>query len=61
MVPKTKICYHGAQANFCHPFDNVFDHSRQFYEKNDYKENVFVSFSLDWLTDGKDKFTKSKK
>ena len=26
-----------------------------FYEKNDYKENVFVSFSLDWLTDGQDK------
>ncbi len=26
-----------------------------FYEKNDYKENVFVSFSLEWLTDGQDK------
>ena len=32
-----------------------------FFEKNDYTENVFVGFSLDWLTDGKDKFTKSKK
>lgn len=25
-----------------------------FFEKDDYKENVFVSFSLDWLTDGTD-------
>lgn len=25
-----------------------------FFEKDDYKENVFVSFSLEWLTDGKD-------
>ena len=25
-----------------------------FFEKNDYTENVFVSFSLEWLTDGKD-------
>lgn len=25
-----------------------------FFEKDNYKENVFVSFSLDWLTDGKD-------
>lgn len=25
-----------------------------FFEKDDYKENVFVSFSLDWLTDGND-------
>lgn len=26
-----------------------------FFEKDDYKENVFVSFSLEWLTDGNDK------
>ena len=25
-----------------------------FFEKDDYKENVFVSFSLEWLTDGND-------
>ena len=25
-----------------------------FFEKDDYKKNVFVSFSLDWLTNGKD-------
>ncbi len=25
-----------------------------FFEKDDYKENVFVRFSLDWLSDGKD-------
>jgi sialidase-1 len=25
-----------------------------FFEKDDYKENVFVSFSLGWLTDGND-------
>ena len=25
-----------------------------FFEKDDYKENVFVKFSLDWLTDGED-------
>lgn len=24
------------------------------FEKDDYRENVFVSFSLEWLTDGKD-------
>ena len=29
-----------------------------FFEKNHYKENTFVSFSLKWLTDGKDKFKK---
>ena len=27
-----------------------------FFEKDDHKENVFVSFSLKWLTDGKDMF-----
>lgn len=26
-----------------------------FFEKDKYKENVFVSFSLEWLTDGEDK------
>lgn len=26
-----------------------------FFEKDDYKENVFLSFSLEWMTDGKDK------
>ncbi len=29
-----------------------------FFEKDDYKENAFVSFTLDWLTDGMDKFKK---
>lgn len=34
-----------------------------FFERDNYKENVFVSFSLAWLTDGKDQFShpKSKK
>ncbi len=31
------------------------------FEKDDYKENVFTSVSLDWLTDGADKTTPSKK
>ncbi len=31
-----------------------------FFEKDDYTQNAFVSFSLDWLTDGKDEFTQSK-
>ncbi len=31
------------------------------FEKENYKENVFVKFSLNWLTDGKDKYTKLKK
>ena len=31
-----------------------------FFEKDDYTENMFVSFSLDWLTDGKDKYSKPK-
>ena len=26
-----------------------------FFEKDDYQENVFVSFSLEWLTNGEDK------
>ena len=26
------------------------------FEKDDYKKNVFVRFSLEWLTDGKDKY-----
>ena len=32
-----------------------------FFEKDGYKENPFVSFSLDWLTDGDDKYKKPKK
>ena len=31
-----------------------------FFEKDDYTENAFVSFSLKWLTDGKDKYKKPK-
>jgi sialidase-1 len=27
-----------------------------FFEKDNYEENVFARFSLEWLTDGKDKF-----
>jgi sialidase-1 len=30
-----------------------------FFEKNDYRENVFVCFSLEWLTDGKDQLKDS--
>ena len=30
-----------------------------FFEKDDYTKNSFVSFSLDWLTDGKDVYKKS--
>ena len=29
-----------------------------FFEKDDYTENVFVSFSLEWLTDGADHYEK---
>ncbi|HDZ15633.1 hypothetical protein LCGC14_1119290 [marine sediment metagenome] len=32
-----------------------------FFEKDDYTENMFASFSLKWLTDGKDKYRKPKK
>lgn len=32
-----------------------------FFEKDDYKENAFVSFSLDWLTEGNDTYLKPKK
>lgn len=32
-----------------------------FFEKDDYKENSFVRFSLEWLTDGKDKYKKANK
>ncbi|NQU51652.1 MAG: exo-alpha-sialidase [Bacteroidetes bacterium] len=31
-----------------------------FFEKDGYKENPFVSFSLKWLTDGEDKYKKPK-
>ena len=31
-----------------------------FFEKDNYNENVFVSFSLTWLTDGKDKLIRNK-
>ncbi len=29
-----------------------------FFEKDNYKENAFVSFSLEWLSNGKDKYQK---
>ena len=29
-----------------------------FFEKDDYTQNAFVSFSLEWLTDGKDEYKK---
>lgn len=32
-----------------------------FFEKDNHTENVFVSFSLDWLTDGEDEYTKPAK
>jgi len=32
-----------------------------FFEKDGYKENPFLSFSLKWLTDGKDRYKKPKK
>lgn len=32
-----------------------------FFEKDDYTENAFVSFSLNWLTDGKDQYKKPRK
>jgi sialidase-1 len=32
-----------------------------FFEKDNYKENAFVSFSLKWLTDGNDEYIKPKK
>ncbi len=31
-----------------------------FFEKDGYRENVFVRISLDWLTDGKDKVVRTK-
>ncbi|MBK6284452.1 MAG: exo-alpha-sialidase [Draconibacterium sp.] len=32
-----------------------------FFEKDEYTENAFVSFSLDWLSDGNDKYSEQKK
>ena len=32
-----------------------------FFEKENYTENVFASFSLEWLTDGKDKYVNPTK
>ncbi len=32
-----------------------------FFEKDDYQENVFARFTLDWLTNGKDTYTTGKK
>ncbi|TKG94829.1 exo-alpha-sialidase [Puteibacter caeruleilacunae] len=32
-----------------------------FFEQDGYKKNPFVSFSLEWLTDGKDKYKKPRK
>ncbi|WP_163514299.1 sialidase family protein [Gelidibacter japonicus] len=32
-----------------------------FFEQDEYTKNPFVSFSLDWLTDGKDTYRKPKK
>ncbi|OXA98734.1 sialidase [Flavobacterium oncorhynchi] len=32
-----------------------------FFEKDDYTQNTFVSFSLKWLTDGKDNYKKPSK
>jgi sialidase-1 len=29
------------------------------FEKDDYQENAFVRFSLEWLTDGKDQYLKT--
>ncbi|MCK0189991.1 sialidase family protein [Arenibacter sp. F20364] len=31
-----------------------------FFEQDDYQKNTFVSFSLKWLTDGKDRYRKPK-
>lgn len=31
-----------------------------FFEKDNYQENVFVRFTLEWLTDGNDKLLKTK-
>ena len=31
-----------------------------FFEQDDYQKNPFVSFSLQWLTNGKDKYRKPK-
>ena len=28
-----------------------------FFEKDNYQENVFVRLTLEWLTDGNDKYT----
>jgi sialidase-1 len=32
-----------------------------FFEQDEYTKNPFVSFSLDWLTDGEDTYSKAKK
>lgn len=32
-----------------------------FFEKDNYSENVFTSFSLEWLTNGQDSYKKAKK
>ena len=31
-----------------------------FFEKDDYQENVFTRITLDWLTDGKDSYIRTK-
>ena len=32
-----------------------------FFEKDDYTKNVFVQFTLEWLTDGNDKYINTSK
>jgi sialidase-1 len=30
------------------------------FEKDNYTDNVFVSFTLEWLTDGQDKYSSAR-
>lgn len=54
-----KIAYMGSSAySSLTVLKNV--HIRLVFEKDDYTKNEFVSFSLDWLTDGKDTYKKPK-
>jgi hypothetical protein len=48
-----RVCVVGVNASdFCCGQVDFIDGG--FFEKDGYKENVFVEVSLDWLTDGKD-------
>ena len=52
----SKTIYHGASAYSSMTILANGDIGL-FFEKDDYQENVFVRFTLEWLTDGQDTYT----